>query len=911
MRNTAQQIEQRNSAAYNSTSSSNLAALASVSSLGLNASDDIAFSSGLNLTMPQQGITVSAVVDTSIPTIEDKDACNAPPEEMDSIPDGTWSVGDVFASQVTASGNRQDTSSQCQSSPLANFEHVQLQTGSKSKKHHSPKVAAATLDAASTVPTPGKLAAIMGFSGDESRVRCESRPTNPATIPHPPTEQFHLCAHNTEETATLLLDKDISRSTQATSSPTRCFDARLSTEAQRSAPEMSPSSASHHHASVQSQCHSVLSSVPDEEMAISPDVTVEQASSLESDFEREVIVIEMDEDQSRSRLGQHATHDDCFHNVAQPFDDQSWVPALETILTPHDLVQQHQQVSDWTPPEEYQFLEPVEEVTEEPTYFDSSVEDALLNHNASLPVSSSAPHPNANSSPLAIAFSDLELIKSPSITARRNTSVQTWAQLHGLGTPSSASSARSSTRYGWADVIRCTTRSPVGAASAIRLSLGARSPLAGSWHASPARLIGLQNNFWASSPPELTLQRALLYSEEKRNSRLTGFLTTRSPSTKAPKASAEPSNLVNESDWFEVPDNTAADGGSTVACAAPTLAKRRTWKLWSKHQSATSSLKSSELSSQSSRLTKSRSPTNSPARGLTEQHKRRSSASVQSLLNAIGKRGSAGSTKTMRTKQATDNGDSYCEGAKPRNDASMQQVCEGASESVPRLPKQIPSSPSITMPHLLNSYEDCGDAIAGGQKVSDSGMSAGAPELSPPDMTSLPSTPTQSQTSVRSVVRVAGVNTPIKSIGRGSSLSNRSGPSQLSSASPAPSRSSTRRAKSRWADLVDKQVLQHPPGTKDDFSSPRGKMSLPHRRTDSTVREEVRRLEWILGADGGALQQGSATADRPQIRPQSTKSAAQPVKRELRQARAAAADMELWYWRTSHAHRNGNSRLCS
>lgn len=254
---------------------------------------------------------------------------------------------------------------------------------------------------------------------------------------------------------------------------------------------------------------SFLSSGVDEELVISPDVSPERNECSE----REIIVVEMDESISQQQL----VDTEMMNVEMEPVDEQR-----ETYFT-YSTHRHHQEVGG-------NYLDPVEEVTEEPTIPISERDDWTEEH------------------------SSLQGTQ------------EEWAKLHGLATPSSlAVSPCSQSRFGWAEVIETgrrasqqsvvqqrsrqslqsvTTRFSPRTKSRFDSDLSAhtRAYLASTW-GTPSRLIGLHSQFWVNSPPSLALDaQALLqgYSKRKRNTR-GGLMLAMSPS----------STLGEESSWVD------------------------------------------------------------------------------------------------------------------------------------------------------------------------------------------------------------------------------------------------------------------------------------------------------------------------------------------------------------------------
>lgn len=327
-------------------------------------------------------------------------------------------------------------------------------------------------------------------------------------------------------------------------------------------------------ATVDTNTDSFLSSGVDEELIISPDVTPERNERSE----REIIVVEMDESIRQQQIDTEMTDVEM-----RPLEEHQ-----ETFYT-YSAYRHHEVGGN--------YLDPVEEVTEEPT--------------------------------LPISERDDWTEGSNSLQASR----EDWAKLHGFATPSSlALSPVSQSRFGWAEVIetgrrasqlslqkrnrqsslsRCSPRGRNRLDS--DLSAHKRAYLASSL-GTPSRLIGLHSNFWVNSPPSLALDaQALLQSlsKRKRNTR-GGLMLPMSPSSST--------SFEEESSWV---DGALAEDEEEEAQQEVDRYEKK-WKRKSKGWQGIENIAGQ----------------GSPREVRMKSARQRSSASLQNLLEAAVKRSS-------------------------------------------------------------------------------------------------------------------------------------------------------------------------------------------------------------------------------------------------------------------------------
>jgi hypothetical protein len=194
-------------------------------------------------------------------------------------------------------------------------------------------------------------------------------------------------------------------------------------------------------------------------LALSPDVSIEQENSV-----RQIIVVEMEEEEGED------------YDQAEQYE--------------HGLSQIQEEECG-------HFLDPVKEVTEEPTIIEWEVEEEEQQQQQQKSL---------------VHTSTPKRIQSSSITSNK---LHDWARLHGLGTPSSfaPSPIATASRFGWAEVIAQTKleeleerRSNCNNNSVVTTIF---SPF------SPAKAMGFKSDFWIMSPtkPKLTSKRSVCASQ--------------------------------------------------------------------------------------------------------------------------------------------------------------------------------------------------------------------------------------------------------------------------------------------------------------------------------------------------------------------------------------------------------------
>lgn len=192
-------------------------------------------------------------------------------------------------------------------------------------------------------------------------------------------------------------------------------------------------------------------------LALSPDVSIEQENSV-----RQIIVVEMEEEEG----------DD--YDQAEQYD--------------HGLSQIQEEECG-------HFLDPVEEVTEEPTIIEWEVEEEEEEQQS---MHTSTP----------------KRIQSSSITSNK---VHDWARLHGLGTPSSfaPSPITTASRFGWAEVIAQTRLEELEERRS-NCNNNNNSVVTTIFSPfSPAKAMGFKSDFWIMSPtkPKLTSTKSVCASQ--------------------------------------------------------------------------------------------------------------------------------------------------------------------------------------------------------------------------------------------------------------------------------------------------------------------------------------------------------------------------------------------------------------
>jgi hypothetical protein len=264
----------------------------------------------------------------------------------------------------------------------------------------------------------------------------------------------------------------------------------------------------------------------------------------------------------------------------------------------------------------------VEEVTEEPTIPISehdhpeegwAYSDSLDDDKHSISVSRD--HRSLYGMP------DQQLVKSTPLPSHR--AAEDWARLHGFATPSSFAHSPQS-QFGWAEVIETGKRtqqlssvkrrsrrsphqsphlSPLGRSRLdSNLSAHTRAYLASRLGGTPSRIIGLQSKFWLDSPPSLALDPQRLLQSNSRQVK---------------RGSVMIASLEEESSWVDgaIAEDEAAHADREMEQCA------KKWKRKSKTMI--------EMGlAQGSPINRIRGP------------RQRSSASLQSLIDAAVRRGS-------------------------------------------------------------------------------------------------------------------------------------------------------------------------------------------------------------------------------------------------------------------------------
>jgi hypothetical protein len=206
------------------------------------------------------------------------------------------------------------------------------------------------------------------------------------------------------------------------------------------------------------------------------------------------------------------------------------------------------------------YLETLAEVTEEPTMILCSLANGSDKGDMTLlsPIRLRRQHAE-----------DATLADSPTSTPIAQSQVtpshQAWAQLHGLGTPSTLASG--SSRFGWAEVIASATRSINASPSSGWLSpIGSTA----SPKPSPAQMIGMRSNFWLSSPPHFSLPSGVSHHA--------GLLYARG--LQARRRSVEYSALDDESDWVDaaLDDPTDVNAAAELSSAHDLSKRAKPWK---------------------------------------------------------------------------------------------------------------------------------------------------------------------------------------------------------------------------------------------------------------------------------------------------------------------------------------------
>ena len=339
------------------------------------------------------------------------------------------------------------------------------------------------------------------------------------------------------------------------------------------------SSLAHRRVTADSNCESFLSSGVDEEFIISPDCTLERITRIEEEIEREIVIIEMEEENSSMRQRGTTSGEDASDDASSSQVNENSVS--EAPCFPFSTT--------YFGPTEPTWLDPVEEVTEEPTIplsvSEGSVGDETVGSIACSPAT------------------------TPRLIQR---SGDEWAKLHGFATPSSlALSTVSPSHFGWAEVFvagrkeqelalcqrhRHDAASPTSTTSGSPLSRYLASRLAGT----PSRLIGLHSHFWTNSPLHLSLEmQNLLQTRRTTNNSMLSHGTD-----------------GDDSDWVD-----GALGKSETHQAQQHVDRNeKRWKRMSRSIQ--------RLSAESSES----SPVRIAAKAATS--KRRSSASLQSFLDS-------------------------------------------------------------------------------------------------------------------------------------------------------------------------------------------------------------------------------------------------------------------------------------
>lgn len=427
-----------------------------------------------------------------------------------------------------------------------------------------------------------------------------------------------------------------------------------------------------------SNCESFLSSGVDDELIMSPDATLDRITRIEEEIEREIIVIEMDEEVSQSMQRTVGEQDSDMSNEILVGEQSPSADATTTGFT-YTTFRYERDGGNW--------LDPVEEVTEEPT-LPLSVDENVGNR---LPGNMEVN--DAVEAEWPTGF-EVQPINGPS----RSHVAEEWARLHGFATPSSlaASSPASHSRFGWAEVIeankrsselslhrrspRTTLGSPASSRSLLETSLSAhtRAYLATRLATTPSRMIGLNSNFWANSPPTLALDiQNLLRSQARRRSG--GGVSGSLMLAMSPRKEEQ-----DDSGWVDGALNLEEED----AAQRETEMNEKKWKRKSK---------SVQRVSLTENITDSGSPTMTNKKIRGSSSKRKSSASLQSLFDTAVKRGSGALRMQQQARSSSSNGSLYSDTA-TKADVEDRRVSVGNESDV----KVGNSPPPMTPPRKTN-----------------------------------------------------------------------------------------------------------------------------------------------------------------------------------------------------------------
>ncbi|PWN34434.1 uncharacterized protein FA14DRAFT_191480 [Meira miltonrushii] len=203
-------------------------------------------------------------------------------------------------------------------------------------------------------------------------------------------------------------------------------------------------------------------------LALSPDVSVEQEQ-----HSRQIIVIEMEEDEEQIEEQEQGEESGILSTHI--LDEESGMPSMHLQEDESGILSTYIQEEECG-----HFLDPVEEVTEEPTIIEWEVEEEELSTHTATPQRIQA------------SFTSHE--------------VHDWARLHGLGTPSSIAPSPAASRFGWAEVIAQTRLQETDERNK---AVTIFSPF------SPAKAMGLKTDYWLMSPTKPTLAKTMLSAKPK------------------------------------------------------------------------------------------------------------------------------------------------------------------------------------------------------------------------------------------------------------------------------------------------------------------------------------------------------------------------------------------------------------
>lgn len=425
-------------------------------------------------------------------------------------------------------------------------------------------------------------------------------------------------------------------------------------------------------------------------VTLSPDGTIERVTRVQETIEREIVIIEMDESISETQgVGEEGSMTSS--SMVDHLDDTEAAGTNELCTyTTHHYYQHNQQGS---------YLDPVQEVTEEPT--------------VSMSFEDSPPRCASKSSSRISSSSSSRRTHQRTLTPQS----EAWAKLHGLATPSSiASSPSSQSRCGWARVIengqiaartslvQGRKRSSLCSISSlsstprsrieVNLSPHTRAYLA-SRCATPSRIIGLQSKFWNASPPKLALDAIALQQQQSasRKRRSGGLLMSMSP---LPRISSE------EASWI---DGALGEEEEEPARMQMEMLEKK-WKRRSRRMQSVEMVQGSPV-------------------GVTSRLKKRSSANVQGIIDAAIRRGS-GAFKINSKRDSSK--------ASSRNSTATQSTI----------------TPTIK---ITDEDEDDGDKSIGNE--SEATVNGG-------NLPSTPSTPRRASTALSEYSQISSTRAPTK-----------------------------------------------------------------------------------------------------------------------------------------------------